>query len=682
MAHPQAFIDMMTPLAMKASQATGLDPRLIIAQSALETGWGRSAPGNNYFGIKSHGRAGGNTMQTQEVMNGQPVTTQASFRGYADPGASVDDYVNFLQTNPRYGPLLAAQGLDDQVAALGASGYATDPRYADKVGSIARRLPEIQIAQASFGNKVTDADLLRQLEGGAAPTQGVKVTDPEILKALEGAGEAPATPTPEDGMTALHEGEFRAQPGSFWGGMLDSVMNGITFGYGDEIRALDAAMMGETPEGDYFDYSRPFWERYDVALGAEQKQRERFKRDAPVAAGIAEVGGAIATGGGLARQGVTLTGKASSTGGKVAVGAGESGLYGAVYGSGEADRDRRMEGALRGGVAAMATGGAMTLGGIKFMEALTRRGVIRNAPSTEQLRTTASKAADRARAQGVVFNAHSYTDMVNRIERQLASLGLNKQITPKTFAAIKELAGRRGAQLTFDEVETLRRIAGGAAGAKSPQDRMLAAILVDEIDNFVGTPANVAYASGDSAIAAASMTEMRRNWSRMRRAEALEKALTRAERQAGSAGSGGNIDNAMRQQVKSLLNNDKMMRGFSPQERAVMEDVVRGGSMRDALRTLGKIAPGGNGLSLFLNLGGIYMDPKFLAATMIGTGSKALSDRATLQAARYLSAIVRSGGQMPPARQLPGGLTTGAGGYAGQLMGNMLEDTRIPVPTR
>lgn len=132
------FISMMMPYAMQASQQTGLDPRLIIAQSALETGWGQSAPGMNYFGIKSHGRSGGQSLPTTEVYNGQPVGIIDSFRTYSDPGESFSDYVNFLQTNPRYQPLLEAEGLDAQLAALGASGYATDPQYESKLRSIAR----------------------------------------------------------------------------------------------------------------------------------------------------------------------------------------------------------------------------------------------------------------------------------------------------------------------------------------------------------------------------------------------------------------------------------------------------------------------------------------------------------------------------------------------------------------
>lgn len=133
-----AFIAAMMPHAMRVAEQTGLDPRLIIAQAAQETGWGRSAPGNNYFGVKSHGAAGGNTMATNEVINGKTVRVNDSFRGYGSMGESADGYGEFLRTNPRYKSMLAAGNLDGQLAALGKSGYATDPNYAASVGSIAR----------------------------------------------------------------------------------------------------------------------------------------------------------------------------------------------------------------------------------------------------------------------------------------------------------------------------------------------------------------------------------------------------------------------------------------------------------------------------------------------------------------------------------------------------------------
>lgn len=134
----ESFITAMWPHAVEVSRVTGLDPRLVIAQAAQETGWGRSAPGNNYFGIKSHGRGGGNTFATTEYVGGSPVTVSDSFRGYGSMGESAQDYARFLTENPRYRDMLAAPDLDGQLAALGRSGYATDPNYAASVGAIAR----------------------------------------------------------------------------------------------------------------------------------------------------------------------------------------------------------------------------------------------------------------------------------------------------------------------------------------------------------------------------------------------------------------------------------------------------------------------------------------------------------------------------------------------------------------
>lgn len=137
----QAFINALMPAAMQESQRTGIDPRIIVAQAAQETGWGRSAPGNNYFGIKSHGQGGGQTFATHEYVNGKRVNVRDSFRRFDSPADSVRGYGDFILKNPRYRPFMAAQGLDAQLEALQASGYATDPNYSRSVGAIARGIP-------------------------------------------------------------------------------------------------------------------------------------------------------------------------------------------------------------------------------------------------------------------------------------------------------------------------------------------------------------------------------------------------------------------------------------------------------------------------------------------------------------------------------------------------------------
>ena len=150
---PEQFQERFMPYAVAASQRTGLDPRLILAQSALETGYGRSAPNNNFFGIKSHGQSGGSNLMTQEFENGRMVDRSQSFRGYESPEQSFQGYADFILNNPRYGRVMEQGDLAGQIGAMGASGYATDPEYARKLASIAGRFGgEVDPSQFSTRN--------------------------------------------------------------------------------------------------------------------------------------------------------------------------------------------------------------------------------------------------------------------------------------------------------------------------------------------------------------------------------------------------------------------------------------------------------------------------------------------------------------------------------------------------
>lgn len=168
----QAFIQGLLPAAIEEGKRTGVDPRIIVAQAAQETGWGRSAPGNNYFGIKSHGKGGGQTFATHEYVNGKRVNIRDSFRQFASPADSVRGYGDFILQNPRYGNLREAQGLDAQLAALQASGYATDPNYSRSVGAIARSIPmDIPAQEPQVASGLTP-EMLQQWGANAyAPAQ-------------------------------------------------------------------------------------------------------------------------------------------------------------------------------------------------------------------------------------------------------------------------------------------------------------------------------------------------------------------------------------------------------------------------------------------------------------------------------------------------------------------------------
>ena len=144
------FINLLKPHAEKVAGETGLPAKALIAQAALETGWGqRIVPGrhggssNNLFNIKADQRWSGdkshvNTLEFDGMTAGKQ---KAAFRSYANLEQSLRDYANFIKQHPRYENAVAVADKPEQYAEqLQQAGYATDPQYADKLKTIMQRL--------------------------------------------------------------------------------------------------------------------------------------------------------------------------------------------------------------------------------------------------------------------------------------------------------------------------------------------------------------------------------------------------------------------------------------------------------------------------------------------------------------------------------------------------------------
>jgi flagellar protein FlgJ len=144
-AGPRAFVDKVWPQAVEASRVTGIPARFLVAQAALETGWGKhelknadGSPSHNLFNIKAGRRWSGETVSTTttEYSNGVAGREQARFRAYGSYAESFQDYARLIRDNPRYA---GVAGQVDAVAfarGLQSAGYATDPLYADKLARI------------------------------------------------------------------------------------------------------------------------------------------------------------------------------------------------------------------------------------------------------------------------------------------------------------------------------------------------------------------------------------------------------------------------------------------------------------------------------------------------------------------------------------------------------------------
>ncbi len=143
---PDSFAKDVWPHAERAGKRLGVAPEAILAQAALETGWGKHVMpdrqgGNsfNLFGIKAGSSWNGDMAirRTLEFENGVPQYERASFRAYQDVASTMEDYTAFLADNPRY-ERVVGNGNDTGAFAdaLQESGYATDPQYAQKLKNV------------------------------------------------------------------------------------------------------------------------------------------------------------------------------------------------------------------------------------------------------------------------------------------------------------------------------------------------------------------------------------------------------------------------------------------------------------------------------------------------------------------------------------------------------------------
>ncbi|WGI25529.1 flagellar assembly peptidoglycan hydrolase FlgJ [Halomonas alkaliantarctica] len=143
--HVDQFIQTLAAPAQAASAATGVPAELILAQAALETGWGRheiatrsGANSHNLFGIKAGSQWQGETTDivTHEYINGRRTQVVDTFRVYDSFEHAFTDYAGLIGNNPRYAGVVQAPTAEQAAHELQSGGYATDPLYAEKLVAV------------------------------------------------------------------------------------------------------------------------------------------------------------------------------------------------------------------------------------------------------------------------------------------------------------------------------------------------------------------------------------------------------------------------------------------------------------------------------------------------------------------------------------------------------------------
>lgn len=257
-------------------------------------------------------------------------------------------------------------------------------------------------------------------------------------------------------------------------------------------------------------------------------------------------------------------------------------------------------------------------------------------PTIENLRATKSAAYKAVDDAGEVFQADEIAGLRDRVVAALDDANYVPGVDAQTDAALKVLERRTTGPTTLGQLDRVRQNLWKRYSAAPSETGLLDAI--DEIDNLIASRAG-----SNELMQAARLAN-----SRYKKAELLDLAFRKAADQTASTGSGGNILNKYRQAVTSIINNPKQAKWFSAEEIDLMRNFVRGGIGENVLRRVGKLAPGGNGLMLALNLGATAINPAMLGVTAAASGAKAAADN--MATSKALGLMDMAAGVRPVAR--------------------------------
>ena len=390
----------------------------------------------------------------------------------------------------------------------------------------------------------------------------------------------------------------------------------------------------------------------------EQAERARTQGAADRAgwAGtVAEIGGAMLPAGAAVGAGAAA---ARAIAPNVAANAGlalrTAGLAGVGAGLGGAEAAVRGEDALTGAAIGGAAGGVGALAGEAISRGIGKAAGAFNKqpkiPDIAELNTAKSAAYKAADDAGIIFTPSASDRVRQSVVRSLTDIGYDPALQPGATPAVRRLLDLEGKNITFTGLDTVRKIASNGYIPGNKSNNKAVSEIIRAIDDVTANPRASDVLTGNATEAGKAISEARSLAHRAAKAEQLEYAVQSAKNRAGTSGSGGNVDNATAQNIRKMLERG---RGFTPDEKAVMQQIVTRTPGQDALRLVGKLSPSGSGLMAALGVGATAVNPAMAIPAGIGIGAKMLSDRGTSSAVDELSRIIRAGGsraatQAPP----------------------------------
>ena len=365
--------------------------------------------------------------------------------------------------------------------------------------------------------------------------------------------------------------------------MADVAVSGVTLGFSDNALALGDSLVGRGT--------------YDDRLAFRKQQIKDARERAGLAGTAMEVLGTMVPAGALARSALSATRYVPATlqGGKgLAARTGAMALDGSTLGTLQAlgnDQD------LATGAAMGALGGGLgNLGGEAIGAGVNKLAGAFNKPvptmSADELKAAGSKAFEEARNAGVIFKPEGIDRVRQASYADMAQKGYHPNLQPGAATAYGELDRLvQGGNVDLQGLQTLRELTSGGYIPGNAKNNEMIGSIIQRIDDFAANAGPADVLTGDSQAASAALKTGRDYWSRFRKTEKLDQLLNRAEMNAASSGTGGNIQNATKQQLKTILRDKKQMRGFTADEKDALRKAVMGTPGEKTLRALGGFDP-------------------------------------------------------------------------------------------
>lgn len=484
-----------------------------------------------------------------------------------------------------------------------------------------------QLSNAELAYRLWDSNYKGKLPMGQFADR-ISLPQEDFTQMLTVAESSGYQPTTESG---------QAQPVGATGAPR-AAFQGMTMGFGDEIvggMAGAASAAGNVLQG------QPANLRQEVGRFTEQERGRigQFREESPVVSTGAEIAGAIGSGvaapvpGAVAR--LPSMARAALAGG----------ASGAAYGAGTAEGgvQERARNAVEVAIPSALFGGALQ-GTINVaarnaprIAALFRRSAER--PTIELLRNTKNAAYEAVDQSGIKFAPDQMNGLLAAARGAADDVNYVPDVDRNTFAAIRMIENNAGKERSIGQLDKLRQGLWARYNSSNGSEPAIMG-MIDAVDEMIA-----AHPATDDL-----MTLAREANSRFKKAELLDLAMERAQLQTASTGSGGNILNKYKQAVTSILTNPKKAKWFNDAERTQMQQFVEGGLGENALRTLGKLSPTGNGLMLALNVGAVAANPAMAGVTAAGAGAKYMADRSGERAMQGLMNTISGAPMRAPAR--------------------------------